>query len=105
MTTEKFNHLNGNKPNVRDILRVRVELVDEKQLWTLWNHFKSIQDEYRDTDPKISSAASLICKKIDLIMNLWRSGLSWEVMRAANDANYYALKDAANDDSFLQEAA
>lgn len=87
MTIEKFPHLDDKVPDVKSILDTPVQLVNEKELWQLSVHFKSLQDKYH-YDVEVVDAADVILSKIDNIVNLWKSKISWEIMKAANDENY-----------------
>lgn len=91
MTIEKFRHLDNKKPNVQEIIKTPVDLVNNDQLWALWDHFNNIKEKY-STDIEISQAASLVLEKIDRIISLWKNKVSWETMKAANEQNYSVSK-------------
>ena len=86
MTTEKFPHLEW-KVNAESINRVPVHLLDEDRLPESKAHFMHLKAEY-SANKEIVTAADNIILKIDKVLCLWNSKLSWEIMCAANDKNY-----------------
>ena len=85
--TEKFPHLNESKPNMQRIIDTPVHLVDNEHLWQLSSHFEWIKEKFK-TDSEIVAASDEILSKIDSIMNIGNTKISWEIMKAANDDNY-----------------
>ncbi|MDP2091157.1 MAG: hypothetical protein Q8K30_06200 [Candidatus Gracilibacteria bacterium] len=91
MTIEKFRHLDNKKPNVQEIIKTPVDLVNNDQLGALGDHFNNIKEKY-STDIEISQAASLVLEKIDRIISLGKNKVSGETMKAANEQNYSVSK-------------
>lgn len=87
MNINKFDHLDNKIPDVKSILKTPVQLVDNEKLWNLSSHFKDIKEKYH-FDIEVVNAAEVILTKIDNIVNLWTSKISWELMKSANDENY-----------------
>lgn len=85
---EKFPHLSEIKPSVKDIMDTPIEFIDQNHLNTLSSHFQNIKEK-NSFDTEIVDATNSILSKIDNIIGLWSAKISWEIMKAANDDNYY----------------
>lgn len=94
MVVEKFLHLIKIKPQVGEILKTPVDMVDEKHLVKLWEHFKWLQYEFW-YDEAIVSAAGNIIEKIDRIIALWWNSINKELMSASSDDYLKSFDKAA----------
>ena len=92
MTVDKFPHLNNSEPKPENILKIPVEDINDMHLATLKC---DLNDNFsKSCNPEVVKALKLIIWKIDKISSLWKPERSWEIMRAANDNNYW-LNQAA----------
>jgi len=82
---DKFPHLNNIDPNIESILKMPLDSIDNQHLGTLRENL-SIYSNHNN--PEIASAALTVISKIDNIISLWKTKISWEIMSAANEDEY-----------------
>jgi hypothetical protein len=84
LAEKKFPHLDNKDPNPDNMKKLLVDQIFEWNYPQVKAHFEWLKEKY-SSNKKVASAASEILAKIDIIMNLWKSRFSWEIMSATAD--------------------
>jgi hypothetical protein len=82
---EKFKHLDNIPIESKNILKIPVDDITPDHLNTLKTN---LELALNNSDSEVVNAAISVIAKIDWIINLWKTKISWEIMDAANNLNY-----------------
>ena len=84
-STNKFPHLDDISPTPENILNIPVDSITDEHLHTLKTNLKIALN---NSNQEVVDAAASVIWRIDWIIGLWKTKISWEIMEAANNLDY-----------------